>query len=96
MMAALLATFSRSWTYCRGFHRREMKLTSFETRVERVGARLKQYISHSPRAVVEMEFRKEEYNAERSETEAFSKLKTRLTLPRHGMSMYVEVGWGRR
>ena len=48
------------------------------------------------RVVVEMELVKEEteeYN-ERSETGAFSELKTSLALPRQGMPMYVEVGWG--
>jgi hypothetical protein len=43
--------------------------------------------------VVEMELVKEEYN-ERSQTGAFSELKTSLALPRQGMPMYVEVGWG--
>jgi hypothetical protein len=45
------------------------------------------------RVVVEMEYGKEELN-ERSETGAFSKLKTSLALPRQGMPIYVEVGCG--
>jgi hypothetical protein len=46
------------------------------------------------RVVVEMELVKEEYN-ERSETGAFSELKTSLALPRQGIiPMYVEVRWG--
>ena len=49
------------------------------------------------RVVVEMELVKGGYN-ERSETGAFSELKTSLALPRQGMPMYVEVRWdgGRR
>lgn len=42
------------------------------------------------RVVVEMELVKEEYN-ERTETGAFSELKTRLAPPRQSMSMYVAV-----
>ena len=45
------------------------------------------------RVVVEMELVEEEY-IERSGNEAFSELKTRLALPRLGMPMYAEVGWG--
>ena len=47
------------------------------------------------RVVVEMELVKEEY-IERCENEVFSELKTRLAPPRQGMSMYVEVGWGKK
>jgi len=47
------------------------------------------------RVVVEMELGKEEHN-ERSETGAFSKLKTSPAPPRQGMPnvSYVELRWG--
>ncbi len=47
------------------------------------------------RVMVEMELMEKEYN-EHSETGAFSELKTSLALPRQGMPMYVEVGWGKK